>query len=42
MQQTEVSFDTETTGLDTMTARLVGMIVLLPARRGLLRARAPR
>ena len=25
MQQTEVSFDTETTGLDTMTARLVGL-----------------
>ncbi|RSK30259.1 DNA polymerase I [Hymenobacter metallilatus] len=25
LQQTEVSFDTETTGLDTMTARLVGL-----------------
>ncbi len=25
VQQTEVSFDTETTGLDTMTARLVGL-----------------
>ena len=40
LQQAEVSFDTETTGLNTMTAQLVGLVVLLPAGRGVLPAGA--